>query len=369
VGYALPVVGLARLRSVAKLLEWLGPWAGDGQPLGIAKTTISLEGMRVRILRPKTSRGVYHLIPGLHFLGPDDIRLDRFATILAAAGFTVVAPFYPAFVNLTLHPGVFADAKRAHALAEDVARELQAPPPAVFSISFGSLLAIHLASRRELKGRIGGVVLFGGYADLFATVRYAVTGRASHGGKSLEMRPDPLNAPVVYLNHLPFLELTGEKEVLARAWRKMVRRTWGRAELKAPGARDGHAHAILRHLPPELQLPFLRGCGLASGAIEWLEAAIERAGAKMDHFDVTPMLASVHARITLVHGRDDDVIPYLETEKLAERLPRRTLKRKCITGLYGHTAAGKVGARDIVAELRALAGMLDDMATAPASGE
>ena len=82
------------------------------------------------------------------------------------------------------------------------------------------------------------------------------------------------------------------------------------------------------------------------------------------------LLLCLHSRayagIDPIHGREDDVIPYLETEKLAERLPAAGLRRKCITGLYGHTAAGDVGLREVAAEIGALAGMLDEMATAPA---
>src|SRR6185369_4336816 len=117
--------------------------------------------------------------------------------------------------------------------------------------------------------------------------------------------------------------------------------------------RDGHAHAIARGLPEDLRLPFLRGCGLAGGDIAWLEDGIQRAGSALAAFDATPKLASVHARVTLVHGRDDDVIPWLETMKIAEKLPRSSLARTCITGLYGHTAAGDVGPREILAELGA----------------
>jgi hypothetical protein len=125
--------------------------------------------------------------------GPDDVRLDRFATILAAAGFVVVAPCFPAFLDLTLRESVLDDVERTHAYAESVAREIGAGPPAVFSISFGSLLALHLASRPHMKGRLGGVVLFGGYADLFPTVLFAVTGRATHGEITFETRRDPLH--------------------------------------------------------------------------------------------------------------------------------------------------------------------------------
>jgi len=362
-------VKASELASVLTLLRFLGPLGGEKKPAGIAREIVHFDGanrgLRAARYSPPNARGVYLLVPGLHFLGPDDVRLDRFAAVLASAGFVVVVPFIPDLLDLTLRPTLFSDGEAAFAYAAGLAALRGMPPPGVFSISFGSLVALHLASKPELVDEIGGVILFGGYADLFATVRFAVTGHAEREGARVDLAPDPLNSPVIYLNLLPHLEMRGDRERLGRAYRTMVRRTWGRMELKAKGARDGHAHAIAASLPEELRTPFLRGAGLAPDALPWLDDAIIAATSPMRVYQASSLLPNVHARITLVHGRDDDVIPFVETEKLAAGLPRGRLARKSITGLYGHTGAGEVGLRALGAELRALTGMLSDMVHAP----
>ena len=65
---------------------------------------------------------------------------------------------------------------------------------------------------------------------------------------SLAIERDPLNSPVVFLNLLDQLDVAGDKELLARAWLQMVHRTWGKLELKRPGARD--ATTATATLPP-----------------------------------------------------------------------------------------------------------------------
>lgn len=359
------------MRSLTTLLRWLGPWGGEGKPADVTRAEVTIDAvrpLRAWIYAPKRApSGVYLILPGLHYLGPADTRLDRFASVLAASGFVVVAPFFPDVLALLLRPAMFEDAEAALRFAADEATRRSLPPPALFSISFGSILALHLASSppaahaQQLASR---AVLFGGYADLFPAVEYAVTGRALHEGQALSAKRDPLNSPVVFMNVLPHLPLPpqADREALLRAWRTMVHRTWGRMELKLDGARDPHAHAIARRLPDELRVPFLRGCGLASGSFSWLREGIAAAGDRLSMFDAGDRPARAAVPFTLVHGRDDDVIPYFESLKIASRLAPGMLKRVSITGLYGHTAAAKPGLGAIAAEARAIYGMLTDLA-------
>lgn len=366
----------SRVGSIATLLRWLGPWGPEGKPKAVDRKEIVIDArhrqrpLRAYVYEPASkATGLYLILPGLHYLGPADTRLDRFASILSAAGYVVVAPFFPDAIALLLAPSMFDDADAALRFSIAEAERRALPPPALFSISFGSILALHLASNAEFDGKLSRAVLFGGYADLFPAVEYAVTGRALHdvgksGGQALSAKRDPLNSPVVFMNLLPHLTLPdgADRDRLMRAWRTMVHRTWGRMELKLDGARDPHAHAIARGLPGDLRLPFLRGCGLASGSFGWLKEGIAAAGDELAMFDAGDRPARAHTPFALVHGRDDDVIPYFESLKIASRLPPSLLKRTSITGLYGHTATARPGLGAIAAEARAIYGMLSDLA-------
>ena len=76
--------------------------------------------------------------------------------------------------------------------------------------------------------------------------------------------------------------------------------------------------------------------------------------------DPSPYLPRVACRVDLVHGADDDVIPYSSRSRWPPRLPNADV-RVHITGMYGHTGAHRpplrVLARELVTMLRVLRAM------------
>lgn len=353
------------LRSAARLALWLGPWAGSLSPRGIARKEVVLDaarGVRAYEYRPRRAHGVYLVAPGLHYAGPDDPRFDRFCRVLAGAGFVVVAAFLPDFLELRIAPTTAADLTMAFEHACSVAAAERLAGPAIFSISFGSRPAIELAAS-EAGRRASALVLFGGFCDFDATVRFAVTGRAEYGGSRVELPHDPLNAPVVHMNLLPFHDDSLDREALARAMLRMAHATWGRAELKVALARAPYADAIARDLPARERDVFLTACGLRDGGEELLEAGLAGAGDAFAWADPRPYLARVHAPVVIVHGRDDDVIPWLEAEKIAAALPRAHPHELILTGLYGHTGAALPGPTAIAREAKALMRVVRRLAT------
>ena len=53
--------------------------------------------------------------------------------------------------------------------------------------------------------------------------------------------------------------------------------------------------------------------------------------------DPRPYLGAVRGPIVLVHGREDDVIPYTQLEALHRAFSPGASVRAFLTGLYGHT--------------------------------
>ncbi len=338
-------IGFVKLRSIAILARWLGPWADATRAPRVATRDEDLDGMRVRIYG---TRGTPYLIaPGLHYAGADDPRLDRFCRILAAAGHLVVAPFIPAY--LALEPS--AQAKQDFVRALHAMPRWSAAKPVLFSISFGSLLA--LAAAAEHGDAIAGVVLFGGYADFHATLRFCLTGTVASGRVAAR---DPLNKPVVLQNLLAHLDVPpADPAALVAGWRRYVERTWGRPEMKARERYVAIANELAPGVPESVRALFLVGIGVTPGATELAEAALARFDARA--LDPTPDLARVRGRVDLVHGTDDDVIPFEQSHQLAAGLVNADV-RVHITGLYGHTGSAmpklSAAARELATMLRVL---------------
>ena len=304
------------------LARWLGPWADAKQAPDVAVRDDEVDGMRVR-LYGRARRRTFLIAPGLHYAGADDPRLDRFCRVLARAGHLVVAPFIADYLALEPKRRAIADFARAF----DALPRWSDQKPIVFSISFGSLLAFALAAERG--DAIDRLIVFGGYADFHDTMRFCLT----------SARRDPLNQCVVMLNLLDHLEhersLRGE---LAAGWRRYVERTWGRPELKVRERFLPIADDVAATVPEPVRELFLVGVGARPGAWNLAEPALAKSSALAHELDPTPYLSRVHGRVELVHGADDDVIPFAQTHALAAALVHADV-RVHITGMYGHTGS------------------------------
>lgn len=356
-------------RSLGTLARWLGPWAEGATPRGVARSAVRLEAsrgpMKVYEYACGQPHASYLVLPGLHFLGPDDPRLDRFCRVLARAGFFVVAPVIPAYAALTVEPSAVSDARVAYAHAVRAAARRGLGTPALFSVSFGSTLAFELLADEGLEPRPRGAMIFGGFAELGPTVRFAATGRAEHEGEIHVLPSDPLNLPVVALHLLPYRSLPGDRGELERALREMVYRTWGRMELKRHGARAPIADEVAASLSEELRPSFYAACGLGDESEGWFESGLAESIDRLGFFDPGARLARVEAPVTLVHGRDDDVIPYLESLKLERALSGSRRPRLHLTGMYGHTGSSRPPLSSIARETAVLTRMLHDLAHLP----
>jgi len=341
------------------ILRWLGPWA-DATAMPQVRATQGQTPIRhVRFCHEPRRRGprpTVLLLPGMHFLGPDDPRFRRFAAVLAATGAEVIAPYLHDFLGLRLTPGLLEEARAALVFASEQAQG----PVSVMSISFGSIAAMHIAA--TLPERVSRVVMFGGYRNLERAFRFALG--AAISGLPAEVR-DPLNGPAVLANLTDELLPEGERAAFHAATLAFSRRTWSRNAVPE-NKRDGRHLRVGREIAETLSGAarelFLVACRLEGDPLSVAEQVFERARARTAFLDPTPLLHRVVAPVTCVHGRDDDVIPWSESEALARDLPNA---RSLVTGLYGHTgrASGSAaGVRSIAAELRAMGAVVSALA-------
>lgn len=358
-----------------ELLGWLGPWRrATVLPPGVRRETWVLRqgrtpGRRGRrsgearrlgedfrleahVFTPQRAPiGTYLVVPGIHFEGPDDPRLERFCRVLAHAGFRVVAPTLPTFAEQVVHESAVDD-------LELVARMLSERLPSserftLFSISFGSWPALEVATR--FPERVDAVVTFGGYADFESAVQFCVDGILHLSTGPVVAARDPLNQPALFLNMLPWLDVpAADATALAEAWREMTYLTWGRMELKAPGRLEPFARGLVERVPAGQRELFLVGCGVREGGGAMVERALARAGQAIAFASPRQACARITRPVVVCHGRDDDVIPWSEAEKLHARLAARVPSRLLLTGLYGHTGAARPTPGALAREARTL---------------
>lgn len=281
--------------------------------------------------------------------------MARFASTLANAGFEVWVPYIDDYLALRLTPQAIVNFNRVVSAALEGRLDVS-----LFSISFGSLLALRAASAPELSERLSGAVLFGGFADLSETMRFCLTGEVE--GIQLA-RHDPLNRPILLMNVLEHLEhglSESEEAKLIEAWRKYMRSTWGREEMRQGERYFNVAREIRSELPTSVQSLFDTGVGLEGCDWEMLERGLKVGD--YAYLDPREYLQSIHCPVHLVHGVDDDVIPFTQSERLHRLLQPHTDSTLYLTGLYGHTAKANVSG-GVVNEILTLGRLLKAIAS------
>jgi pimeloyl-ACP methyl ester carboxylesterase len=335
-----------------RLLYWLGPWMpGHRFPADVVQRDVQLpretsggqdyRPMRIREMKPANGpcRGTYLVAPGLHYLGPDDPRFDRFLRILAHAGYLVWSPFLPDYINLSVAKGVIPDFARALKHLLDHPDRPQNLKPAVFSISFGSLPALRLAADPATKDELGGLILFGGYANITTTLAYALGSRDGHMNMP---KSDPLNRPVLFTNLLDCMNIKPElNETIRKSLLSFIHQTWGveaqkNPDRKLPESYLPIAEKLRDQLPEHLRDAFWLACGLSGDYQSHCEDLL-KAHELPSFMDPLPHVSQIRCPVHLFHGRDDDVIPFQESLAL-EKAMAGDVQVKChLTGLYNHT--------------------------------
>ena len=344
---------MRKLRAWWRLARWLQPGAdSEASPHGVIRRSVVITGRTGEEFEgwfycPEGGAdGSVLIAPGLHFLGPSDPRLDRFLRILAHSGLAVLCPFIPDYIDLRATPRSKTDFEDCVDVLLSQPECPQSCKPGLFSISFGSLLALHVLGQPKFANRFGGAVIFGGYCDWYETILFCLTGTVD--GKPVATR-DPLNQPVIFLNYIDCLpEAPANSEKLIGAWRAYMREVWGKDEFKESAAFKEAASQFVEMADPADAELFRVTTGISEGAEELFLAAHKRAGDRFEHLDPKPGLSRIECPVFLFHGRDDDVIPYTQCDRLAEELPSEAVGGSYITGVYGHT--GHSGWRSMIAQ-------------------
>lgn len=352
------------MTRATRLLRWLGPWTEGGL---VPEHTVTRQvvvgaggndAYRAWVFRreDRPPDAALLLVPGLHYAGPEDPRMSRFARVLARAGFLVLAPCLPDFLRLVVGKNLVRDTSRA---LDALLAQPDYPVgvrPGLFSISFGSMPTLRVAAERSEE--VAGVVVFGGFADFHAALRFALQGDATRAN-------DPLNAPVVFINLLKWFPGVddAERALLADAFLLQCKQTWGREESKVAEVYAANAERIAHTLPSKLRETFMIGCRARPGTSELALDALARSGDALEWIDPRPYFEGIRCPVRLVHGRDDDVIPHEQSAALEEALTPHTEVSRYLTGLYGHTQGASPmalfsEARAATAEVLSLVGIL-----------
>lgn len=306
-----------------------------------------------RLYRPARAREplpAWAVLHGLTRTGRQHRNLDRLARAFAAAGHAVFVPDVPEWRELRVAPAMTARTIRATVQALGERREVRPGHIGLLAFSFGATQAIVAGADPEVAALLHGIVGWGGYADLHATFRFALTGTHESRGRRIRMEPDPYGLWIIaanYLHHVPgheadanvataLHELATEVGDRVRyAWEPIFDASKRRLRARLPEAQ----RALFDSIAPPSHQP-RRDEPAARALAEQLADAALRCEPELDP---GPRIEAVRVPVLLAHGRDDRLIPWPESLHLQQLLPRQRRRGCVITGLFAHSGGTLAG--------------------------
>jgi fermentation-respiration switch protein FrsA (DUF1100 family) len=281
------------------------------------------EGLRGDLYVPALGvRAAMVLVPGLAAAGNDDPRLVALARTLARVGFLVLIPEIPGFRAYRVS---IEDVEVLVAAVQtlEVVPEMR-PGVAIgigaFSFAVGPALIAALDAR--VAKRIEFVVAVGGYYDLRRLIAYYTTG--AHRGDAETVTPYDKGKWIFALGVSEKLPDSADRVAIRAVARRAIFASVEDANVPPPSGLSPGGAALLELLTnttPE-RVPVL---------LARLPPALRAEISALDPAE-QPM-HDLHARLLLLHGRRDNIIPYTESVALAESVPAGRADLFIIDGL------------------------------------
>lgn len=263
------------------------------------------------------------LLPGAAEQGKDDPRLQAFAGSLTRARFAVLVPDLEGFRSLRVSSADIAGT--ADAFAWLVARHDLAPQgrAGIFSFSYASGPAILAALEPRVAGRVRFIMAVGGYHDVKEVLTFFTTGYYRQAGQWRHMEPNGYGKWVFVLSNVGLLSDPVDRQLFQEAGRRKLSDLNASLQDLAPRLtpEGRRVYDFIENRDPARALPLMER--LPDRILREIRAL------NLAEHDLT----GLKARMILVHGYDDDIIPYTQSVALAENLPRGLARLYLVHGL------------------------------------
>lgn len=291
----------ARLKAagvVADALDraWPRPFAAD-----VVRSEVRLDGVNGDLYAPEGEAPPLVLVHGAASQGKDDPRLVRLARSLAAADRLVFVP------DLELKNRTF-ESEDIERIVSSIAALAQHPAASaervqVIGISYGASFALIAATDERVRDTIEQMAVFGAYFDLVGYIQAITTGTSIVDGNGIEWERPPGAEDLLREVSV---------EVAPAEVRSDLRRALqaGAPQELPPEARPIYAfldnedpertYDLYEHLPVEMRDILIR-------------------------FSPSTTIDDLRAPVIALHARNDPAVPYAESLRLTDALPKARL--------------------------------------------
>lgn len=319
--------------------------------------------LRAKLYTPRThTQGALLLTPGVNALGIDEPRLVTFARHLSASGFVVLTPELPdlsRYLITARSTDMIEDAAIWFSNRTDLTRGHRI---GLAGISFAGGLSMVAAGRPGLRGRLAFVFSFGGHANFQRVVRYLCSGTEPPAPGLVDppavLTPHDYGAAIVALDVAGQLVPMEQVEPLKTGILTFLHASH-LALFDRKKAEESFADALRQE------------AAMAEPARSFLHLVNQR-DVKTLGTRLLPHIANLgddpalspdqspapDAPVFLLHGVEDNVVPAVESLRLARHLESHTTVHVLLTPLISHAEVDRPATlREVVALIRFWAGM------------
>jgi pimeloyl-ACP methyl ester carboxylesterase len=290
---------------------------------GTLDTTHGKTRVRYYVPRGVSSPPGIVVCHGVHHLGIDEPRMQKFARAIASAGVEVLTPEIQELADYHIDPrSVVTIGRAAVALRQRVHRS----GVGVLGLSFAGGLSLLAAADSDFAPAIDFVVAVGAHDDLARVARFFVTNEIpAPDGTEVHLHAHDYGAVVlVYMYVDSFFggrDVPGAREAIRLLlWEKFDAARAAAKKLSEAGQK-------------EMALVFDHREDLLRPQIERVIAAHRDAMRRVSPHDD---LSGLRARVFLLHGEGDTVIPASETRWLVHDLPEGSVADAVISKAIVH---------------------------------
>ncbi len=324
-------------------------WLSGHDPCVEEVVQLDRGGTRVpaRIVRPAAARGplpAWIVLHGITRRGSEHAQLQRFTRAVVSTGAVAIIPEVPEWMALSLAPDLAVPTVKAGVAGLRESGWALDAPVGLIGFSFGGPHAVTATAHPDLEEDVAGSVAFGGYCNLRRAVRFLLTGVHEWRGRPYRLTPDSYGRWIIGSNYLTAIDEYAHAGDVAKALGGLAAHA-GDTGIPSLDPRLDPKKAELRAGLPEDQIPlfdlFAPGSAILPDpeqAAEMAEALVVAALRTDPEIEPRPALARVRKPVHLLHGRRDHLIPFSESLRLREALPRSTPAHLTVTRLFGHSA-------------------------------
>lgn len=274
-------------------------------------------------LSPEGTLAGLLLVPGAAEKGKDDPRLVAFAKSLARARFAVLVPDLLSLRRLQVHSGNIEEVAGAISWLMSQPGLTPGGRVGMAAFSYAAAPVVIAAMQPQLRSHVRFILTVGGYYDPRRVLVFFTTGYYCQDGQWRYRRPNAYGKWIFVLANVEYLDHPEDRRLLsAMARRKLEDLSADLEEFAgglSPQGQDVYAFIVNRDPERARQL------------LAELPAAI--------HEEIRALnparrdLARLEARMILVHGYDDPIIPFTESVAFDQALPEEQARLYLVDGL------------------------------------